>query len=250
MHTKLFSATTLGTAAALLTSAAAHAAVVAPFSITTDPGTGSATDNENLIGITLVEDGPTLSTILPATYVGGDSGTTIQANDVGTPAQNAATIAAFQSDASISTGTLSTSANTQWTFGESVGLDEIIYVAELAAGTSNDDPVFELIDSSNVALGFTLSISGFGADPTGLTSITTTRSTGALAGGSIAVQTFTAADFTDGSGASYAGTAAWGIQLTTPDGIDITAVGRAVPEPGSLMLIGLGGVVMLRRRRA
>ena len=243
-------------AASLFGVGAASAAVLKPVSITTSPGTNTATDAEILTGITLPGD-VVLDVITPANYVSGEPAAAGTFAAGSTPTATPADVAAFLSNANLSEGVINISSDPtgangpKWTFGQAVGLDEVMYLFEVQAGGSNDDITLGLTDSSNTYLGFSLEIVNIGGSGDRLVNIDASRSVGGGIGGGAVGVTFTAADFTDGSGAAFAGTNAFGLVVLDSDGTDLTSIGIAsvIPEPASLGLLAAGAVLLAGRRR-
>lgn len=153
----------------------------------------------------------------------------------------------------VTDGLLNTSVDTKFQFGNSVGLNDILFVFEAdASPRTPDDITLGVIDVDGQAIGdYTLTLNDIGGS--GNTNrlygtFTIDRESGAnISNGGIWGVAFTLSEFAGTTGDLADAT---GLYISTNINADVTAVGRVVPEPASLALISLSGLMMLRRGRS
>lgn len=153
----------------------------------------------------------------------------------------------------IATGSLNDTFTVQ--FGGALTDTSLIYVivnSDIAAYNSGSGrPVIYALDAAGNRIGggtgFEIGTVSLGAMPE-LDALTEYNRTGGSTLNRLLVGfAFTLADL------ELTGTGATGLEFASADGIsptiDPNAIGIAVPEPGSLALLGLGGLLIVRRRR-
>ncbi len=152
----------------------------------------------------------------------------------------------------ITDGLLNTSVGVKFQFGNSIGLDDILFVFEAdASPRTPDDITLGVIGSSGQVIGdYTLTLSDIGGSGTTnrlYGTYTIDRESGSnISGGGVWGVAFTLAEFVGTTGDLSGAT---GLYLSVNTSGDLTAVGRVIPEPASLILFGLSGLIVLRRGR-
>ncbi len=144
------------------------------------------------------------------------------------------------------TGVLNVGAGTTFQFGRTLGSNEILFV--IRDGAPNTTITFVPVSGTSTIGNYTLSIAQ-GQFNTFSKRVDLKREGGAnLNDRERAGTSFTLADFTGTTGDLSTAT---GFRVTTNgSGWDVAAVGVVVPEPASAVMIGLSGLLFLRRRRA
>jgi hypothetical protein len=242
---------TLTTCLLLLAIPAGHAAA-AGIDSATFLGSPGADDPAILDSITV--DGVIYDDLVGA-VASGPSGSSLGSERYFTVGDDPGTSTAALSSLTLTDGVLNIDNGVEFDFGVPVALDDILFITELQTAGSgpSDDITIAPIDAAGDPIGtYSRTLNNIGADGGILRTADISRSVNTdpddvLEGARFYGSTFTLEVFV-GNGTGDLSLAE-GITVLDGQGTDVSAVGRVIPEPASLALLGLGGLGSLTRRR-